>query len=198
MIEATLRLFEYELSLVGAKSFLREMILSTRPEFLVAWTADDSPTRLASGAGAHRLATVETDVLRDAHISGLEILQAVLLPCCESHTLPLCIGLEGGETVESSSDGGSLVVASASVLQQLLADHPQVKFIVVVAEPVGGALTSAIALARNRNAHLVLRRPSQPDLERALGALGAVFTVTSGQDVSVLEELIGETTPPPG
>lgn len=118
-------------------------------------------------------------------VSGLEILQAVLLPVADEHSLPLALGL-----ADDSSDAGGLVVASASVLQRLLAGCPQIKFIIVVD---GSVPERALALARkHRNAHLVLRKPSRHDLDRALGAIGCVFSVTSGRELSVLEELAGE------
>ena len=186
VIESTLQLFEYECSLVGAKSYLRDMISSTQPEFLVAWTAEDSAAKPAPGTNC--IATAETDVLRNAQVSGLEILQAVLLPIAEEHSLPLAVGL-AGDTTTDTGDSAGIVVASASVLKRLLAENPRVKFIIVV----DGSVTSkALALAKNRNAHLVLRKPSIAALEFTLGAIGCAFTVASGDDLRVIEEIAGE------
>ena len=91
--------------------------------------------------------------------------------------------------MKDTDDSAGLVVASASVLERLSAENPRVKFIIVVD---GSVTTEALKLAKNRNAHLVLRKPSVAALDIALCAIGCAFTVTSGDDLCVIEEIAGE------
>ena len=179
-IEATLAASGYELTLEGARQYLRDWCDTMKPEYMMASTPrdfvvleDHAPLSRRQGASVNEQALVEPGAFAAAaRASGgcdgteediptaidesSDFLSEVLMTVCEERDLPLAlkIGAHRGVNPRLKAAGDGLVAfADAGVLGRLCARFPKVRFLATFLS-MNNQHEACVLASKFRNLHI--------------------------------------------
>jgi len=153
-VESALKASGYDVSLEGARQYLRDWCDTMKPEYLMASTPHDFTLPKGSLASAQRGVGLNTEAMKEPGAFATaqrtnngcppssedtpslineksDYLSEVLMKVCEERDLPLAlkIGAYRGVNPELKTAGDGMTFADAGVLTRLCAKYPRVRFL---------------------------------------------------------------------
>eukprot|EP00977_Amphora_coffeiformis_P021945 scaffold10087_cov166-Amphora_coffeaeformis.AAC.6 len=153
-VESALKAAGYEVTLEGARQYLRDWCDIMKPEYLMASTPHDFTLPQGSLAYAQTSGSVNTEAMKEPGAfakaqmandgcntssddtpslinENSDFLSEVLMKVCEERDLPLAlkIGAHRGVNPELKAAGDGMIFADAAVLSRLCTKYPRVRFL---------------------------------------------------------------------